>query len=68
VWLDEVLGRTRYVAGSSYTIADMTALIAVDLGIPSVYEIGPDLEHLGRWWSEVSARPASKELGLGGAG
>ena len=65
VWLDGVLEGSSYIAGETYSIADMTALISVDLGIPTVYDIGPELVNLGRWFDEMSARPASKQLGLG---
>ncbi|MGI9431510.1 MAG: glutathione S-transferase family protein [Myxococcota bacterium] len=65
VWLDGVLAESEYVAGANYSIADMTALIAVDLGIPTVYDVGPELAHLTRWLETVSARPAARALGLG---
>jgi glutathione S-transferase len=58
-WLDEVLGERPFVAGQRYTIADITALVAVDLGAPSVFEIESGQANLVRWYEEVSSRPSA---------
>ena len=59
-WLDEVLAASRFVAGERYTIADITALCAIDLGRVSNIRIKPEQTNLARWHGEVSARPSAK--------
>lgn len=59
-WLDEVLADRPFVAGERFSIADITALVAVDLGTPSVFRITPDQEHLGRWHERVLSRPSAR--------
>ncbi len=59
-WLDEVLANQRFIAGDQFTIADITALCAVDFGRVSKIRIQPDQKNLARWREEVSARPSAK--------
>jgi glutathione S-transferase len=59
-WLDEVLASQRFIAGDQFTIADITALCAVDFGRVSKIRIQPEQKNLARWRDEVSARPSSK--------
>lgn len=59
-FLSEVLGQREFIAGDSFTIADISALCALDfarqlLSLP----IPPDLEPLQRWHREVSDRPSA---------
>lgn len=58
-WLDGVLADRPFVAGERFTIADITALVAIDLGTPSVFAIAPEQQHLARWHTAVSARPSA---------
>lgn len=58
-WLDGVLAQTPYVAGDAYSIADITALIAVDFGRVSGIRPGDEHPNLKRWHAEVSARPSA---------
>ena len=58
--LDAQLARTRYVAGDAYSIADITALVALDFMKPARIARPEALTHLGRWYGEVSARPSAK--------
>ena len=60
VWLDGVLAERPFVAGPRFTVADITALVAIDLGTPSVFQIAPEQKHLGRWYGAVSSRPSAK--------
>lgn len=61
-YLDQVLGRQRYLAGEQFTIADITGfagLLYVDvakIGIPE------DLSRLKEWRGRVSARPSISSL------
>ncbi|MEC9368162.1 MAG: glutathione S-transferase [Pseudomonadota bacterium] len=57
--LDEELGRRQYVAGDTYSIADITALVAVDFMKPAKIERPPELKNLARWHGEVSSRPSA---------
>lgn len=57
--LDEQLSSSRYLAGEDYSIADITALVAVDY-MPRARIVVPDeLFHVRRWHDEVSARPSA---------
>jgi glutathione S-transferase len=59
-WLDTELASRRFIAGDQFTIADITAMIAVDFGRISKITIQPDQKNLARWHAEVSARPSAK--------
>jgi glutathione S-transferase len=59
-WLDEVLADRPFIAGERYTIADITALCAVDFGRVSKIRIQPEQKNLTRWYEVVSARPSAK--------
>jgi glutathione S-transferase len=59
-WLDEELAGRRYIAGDVYTIADITALVAVDFMKPARIERPSELKNLARWYEEVSSRPSAK--------
>ena len=59
-FLDEVLAECDYVAGERFTIADITALVAVDFAAWSKLTPGPELENLADWHQRVSARPSAK--------
>lgn len=58
--LDENLGRTRYVAGDGYSVADITALVAIDFMKPARIQRPEGLKNLERWYGEVSSRPSAK--------
>ena len=59
--LDKRLQESKYVAGDSYSIADITAQCAVEFFVPLVrMEIPKDHPALQRWWDEVSARPSAQ--------
>jgi glutathione S-transferase len=57
--LDARLAESRFIAGESYSIADITALVAVDFMKPS--RLGrPDIfPNVMRWHGEVSSRPSA---------
>jgi len=59
-WLDTVLADREFIAGPRYTIADITALCAVDFGRVSKIRIAPEQTNLSRWHAAVSARPSAK--------
>ncbi|HLW71589.1 MAG TPA: glutathione S-transferase [Candidatus Binataceae bacterium] len=59
-WLDSELANRRYIAGDRFSIADITAMIAIDFGRVSKIAIQPEQKNLARWHAEVSARPSAK--------
>ena len=58
--LDEQLGANAYVAGDAYSVADITALVAIDFMKPARLARPEGLAHLARWYGEVSGRPSAK--------
>jgi glutathione S-transferase len=59
-WLDGVLAERPFVAGERYTIADITALCAIDFGRVSNIRVAPGQPNLARWHAAVSSRPSAK--------
>ena len=59
-FLDGELKTRAYVAGEAYTVADITAMIAVDFMRVSKLPVPDDLVHVRRWHDAVSARPSAK--------
>ena len=58
--LDRQLGSHAYVAGDAFTMADITALCAVDFAKRVRIEPSQACVHLLRWHAQVSARPSAK--------
>jgi glutathione S-transferase len=58
--LDARLAGHRFVGGEAFSIADITALVAVDFARWIRLTVPEDLSHLLRWHAEVSARPSAK--------
>jgi glutathione S-transferase len=59
-WLDGELAGRSFVAGERYTIADVTALCAIDFGRVVDIRIAPEQKNLQRWYDAVSSRPSAK--------
>lgn len=59
-WLDQELAGRQFVAGDRYSIADITALIAIDFGRTTKIKITPEQKNLKRWHDAVSSRPSAK--------
>lgn len=59
-FLDGELNDRPYVAGRKFTVADITALVAVDFMRVSKLSVPEDLASVRRWHAEVSARPSAK--------
>ena len=59
-FMDEELGKRRFIAGDDYSVADITALVAVDFMRAGPNPAARGLENLARWHEEVSARPSAK--------
>jgi glutathione S-transferase len=58
--LDEQLASDRYMAGDAYSVADITALVAMDFMKVGRVQRPEGLANLERWYAEVSARPSAK--------
>ncbi len=58
-WLDTQLKTREFVAGDTYTIADITALIAIDFRKLARIEVPDELMRLKDWYKRVSSRPSS---------
>ncbi len=58
--LDGQLADHRYVAGDKFSIADISAMVAVDFAHWSKIDMPDDAANLRRWYGEVAARPSAK--------
>lgn len=58
--LDEQLAGNRYVAGDVYSVADITAMVAMDFMKPARVQRPEGLANVERWYNEVAARPSAK--------
>ena len=58
--LDTQLKTHRFVAGDKFSVADITAMVAIDFMKPSKIPMPEGLDNLQRWYAEVSARPSAK--------
>jgi len=56
--LDLQLAGNSYLCGDSFTIADITAGIAIDFMKPSRIPLPEDFSNIRRWHGELSARPS----------
>lgn len=57
--LDDHLADSEYLAGDSFSIADITAMCALDFARVIKLTPGEDLVNLKRWHDAVSARPSA---------
>jgi glutathione S-transferase len=58
--LDKELAGREFIAGDRYTIADITAMIAMDFMKPARIDKPEHLENLMRWYRAVSSRPSAQ--------
>jgi glutathione S-transferase len=59
-FIDRELAGRQYIAGNDFSVADITALVAVDFMKPARIQLPPELKNLERWYQEVSSRPSAK--------
>jgi glutathione S-transferase len=59
-FMDRELASRKFIAGDELTVADITALVAVDFMKPARIQRPADLVHLDRWYQDVSSRPSAK--------
>ena len=60
VIMDAELADRSFIAGNTFSVADITALCAVDFMRPARVDRPAGLKHLERWHAEVSTRPSAK--------
>ena len=58
--MDKELAKREFIAGERYSVADITAQVAVDFMKPSRIVMPETLAHVKRWHAAVSARPSAK--------
>jgi glutathione S-transferase len=58
--LDAQLVKNKFVAGERYTVADITALCAIDFMKPARVAVPDEMTNVKRWHAEVAARPSAK--------
>ncbi len=60
-WLDSELAQRPYLAGQRFTVADITALCALDFGKISNLRIKAETQpNLAAWYARVNERPSTK--------
>ena len=59
-FLDGELTTRPYIAGADFTVADITALVAVDFMRVSKLAVPDTLVNVRRWYDAVSSRPSAK--------
>lgn len=58
--LDNALASHEFVAGSAFTIADITAMVAIDFMKPARLSVPDTMTQVKRWYASVSSRPSAK--------
>lgn len=57
--LDGELAMRAFMAGDRYSVADITALVAVDLMKPAKLIVPEELANVKRWYADIITRPSS---------
>ena len=57
--LNSQLAENKFVAGDSFSIADITALCAIDFAADVNIPVPDECYHLKRWYAEVSQRQSA---------
>ncbi len=57
-WLDSELAGRRHVAGDEFTVADITAFVALELTRQARVTVPEERVHLARWRADVAGRPS----------
>jgi glutathione S-transferase len=59
-FMDRELAQRPFIAGDRFSVADITAQVAVDFMKPARIQRPAELKNLERWYQEVSSRPSAK--------
>ena len=57
--IDGELKERRYIAGDTFTVADMTGLMALDLLKPAKLVVPEELVNVRRWHADIAGRPSA---------
>jgi glutathione S-transferase len=57
--LDRELKERLFIVSDHYSVADITALVAIDFMEQARLVLPDDLIHVQRWYAQVSARPSA---------
>lgn len=57
---DALLSNQAFVAGDTFSFADIVAFTTLEFGKPSGIRVQPDQLGLGRWHAAIAARPSAK--------
>jgi glutathione S-transferase len=57
-WLDTELAERPYIGGDRFTVADITAFVAIGFMKPARLTVPDDHSNLCRWRDRIAARPA----------
>jgi glutathione S-transferase len=58
--LEKQLASNQFIAGNSYSIADITALCSIDFARVVKIKMSDDQANLQRWYQQVSSRASAK--------
>jgi glutathione S-transferase len=59
-WLDRELAGREFIAGEHFSVADITALCAIDFMKPARLTMPEGIANVKRWHAVVSVRPSAK--------
>ncbi|MEE9313687.1 MAG: glutathione S-transferase [Rhizobiaceae bacterium] len=59
IWMNDELANRSFIAGDSFTIADITAMVTMDFMKPARLQIPDGLEHLNQWYASVKGRSSA---------
>ena len=57
-WLDGELANREWIAGDAFSVADITAAVAVDFMKPARLSVPEDCANVSRWHAAARARPS----------
>jgi glutathione S-transferase len=58
-WLDGELKDRPFIAGDTFTVADITGLVSIEFMKPAKLTVPDELVNLKRWHADVAARPSA---------
>ncbi|WP_046864708.1 glutathione S-transferase family protein [Microvirga massiliensis] len=59
-FLDRHLADRTFVCGDTFSVADITGLVAIDFMKPARLAVPDDLSNVKRWHADISARPSAR--------
>lgn len=59
-WLESHFGRSHWMAGDAFSIADITLVAGIDFAKMNRWRPGPEFPNILRWRADFDARPAGQ--------